>query len=190
MPLPEKVIEQLGREPTGTQGWALGALFFSGGLLFLALLVYAGLSFGYEPYLQSQLTSEQNQMNALDQSIPASQQSQLIDYYSQIANLQSLLQSHVNAIQFFSWLEKNTEANIYYQSFSLTSRDQVSISAAGSTEADVNQQIAIFENAPEVSSVTVSNVSASPLLGGGGGWTFSITLVMNSSVLSASASSQ
>jgi hypothetical protein len=187
MPLPEKVIEQLGREPTGTQGWALGALFFSGGLLFLALAVYAGLSFGYEPYLQSQLTSQQNKMNALDQSIPATQQAQLIEYYSQVANLQSLLQNHVNATQFFSWLEKNTEANIYYQSFTLSAGGQVTLTAVGSTEADVNQQIAIFENAPEVSAVTVSSVSAAPVVGGGGGWTFNVTLAMNQSVLSASS---
>lgn len=188
MPLPEKVIEQLGREPTSTQGWAVGALLFSGGLLFLALLIYAGLSFGYEPYLQSRLTSEQNQMNALSQSIPASQQTQLIDYYSQIANLQSLLQTHVSAPEFFSWLEKNTEANVYYQSFTLTSGDQIALTGVGSTEADVNQQIAIFENSPEVSSVSVSNVSAPELLQSG--WNFSLTLIMDPSTLSGVAPNQ
>ena len=188
MPLPEKVIEKLGREPTGTQGWALGALFFAGGLLFLAIIVYVGLSFGYAPYLQSQLTTEQDQMNALDKSIPATQQAQLVDYYSQIVNLQSLLQSHVSMPEFFSWLEKNTEANVYYQSFALTAGDQVALGGIGATEADVNQQIAIFENAPEVSSVTVSNVNAPQV--GGGGWSFAVILVMHPSVFSASAPTQ
>jgi hypothetical protein len=187
MPLPEKVIEQLGREPTGTQGWAVGALLFSGGLFFLALLIYAGLAFGYEPYLQSQLQSEQNQMNALSQSIPGSDQAQLIDYYSQIANLQSLLQDHVDEVAFFSWLEKDTEANIYYQSFALTGGDRVSLAGMGLTEADVNQQIAIFENAPEVSAVTVSNVTAPETPGSG--WGFSITLTIEPSALSSSVSS-
>ena len=60
--------------------------------------------------------------------------------------------------QFFSWLEKNTEANVYYQSFALASGHQVTLGGIAATEADVNQQVAIFENAPEVSSVTISNV--------------------------------
>ncbi len=163
-------------------------MMFSGGLLFLALVVYAGLAFGYEPYLQSQLKSEQDQMSALSQSIPGSDQSQLINYYSQIANLQSLLQNHVNMMRFFSWLEKNTEANVYYQSFLVAGDDQVSLTGMGLTEADVNQQVAIFENAPEVAVVTVSNVGAPQTPGAP--WTFAMTLAMKPSVLSASAPSQ
>lgn len=181
MPLPQKVVDQLGMEPaSGTPGFAPGALLFSGGLLFLAAIIYCGLAFGYEPYLQSQLSAAQNQVNALNQSISASDQSQLVDFYSQIANLQTLLANHLLPSQFFSWLEENTEANIYYQSFSLSAQDQVSLTAVAASEADVNQQIAIFENSPEVSSVSVSSVSAPQLAQEG--WGFSVTLDMNPSV--------
>lgn len=186
MPLPEKVIEQLGREPeSGTPGFAMGALLFSGGLLVLAILVYCGLAFGYEPYLQSQLTASQNQVNALNQSISAADQSQLIGFYSQIANLQTLLENHVLPLQLFTWLGQNTEANVYYQSFALSQGDQVTLTGVGATEADVNQQIAIFENSPEVSSVSVTNVSAPLLLQSG--WSFDVTLVMNPAIFSASS---
>ncbi|MGD1003742.1 MAG: PilN domain-containing protein [Minisyncoccia bacterium] len=188
MPLPEKVIERLGQESLKTQGWALGALFFSGGILFLTVAIYFGLTLGYEPYLQSQLTSAQNQVNTLSNSVSPSDQSQLIDFYSQIANLQTLLQQHTLSSQFFSWLEQNTEANIYYRSLALTQGDQVALSGTAASEADVNQQVAIFENSPEVSSVTVSDVTAPSLLGGG--WIFSVTLIMNPSVFSASSQSQ
>jgi hypothetical protein len=188
MPLPEKVIEQLGQEAPKTQGWALGALFFSGGILFLTVAVYFGLTLGYEPYLQSQLASAQNQVNTLSNSVSASDQSQLINFYSQIANLQTLLQKHTFSSQFFSWLEQNTEANVYYRSLALTQGSQVALSGTASAEADINQQVAIFENSPEVSSVTVSNVTAPSLLGSG--WSFSVTLIMNPSVFSASTQSE
>jgi len=188
MPLPERVIEQLGQDAPQTQGWALGALFFSGGILFLTIAIYLGLTVGYEPYLQSQLTNVQNQVNTLGNSVSASEQSQLINFYSQIANLQTLLQQHVVSSQFFSWLEQNTEANVHYQSLAMTQGDQVTLLGAAANEADVNQQIAIFENSPEVSSVTISNVSAPTLLGSG--WTFSVTLVMNPSIFLASSQSQ
>lgn len=186
MPLPEKVIEQLGQEPpSGTQGWAVGALLFSGGILFLAIALYFGLAFGYEPYLQSQLSAAQNQVNALNNSISSSDQTQLIDFYSQIANLQTLLQNHTLPSQFFSWLEQNTEANVYYQSLGLSSGGQVSLAAVANSEADVNQQIAIFENSPEIVSVSVSGVN--PVQPPETGWDFSVTLVMSPSVFSASS---
>jgi hypothetical protein len=189
MPLPQKVIEQLGREPsTETQGWATGALVFSGGILFLALVIYFGLTMGYQPYLQNQLNATQTQISALNNSISASDQTQLIDFYSQIANLQALLSNHVLSSQFFSWLEANTEANIYYQSFTLSSQSHVTISGVAATEGDINQQLAIFENSPEVSAVDISSVAA-PQIGAGTGWTFSMTLDMNPSVFLASSQS-
>lgn len=186
MPLPQQVIERLGREPSETQGWAVGALLFSGGILFLSLAIYFGLTFGYEPYLQNQLNTTDGQVSALNNSISANDQTQLINFYSQIANLQTLLQNHIHVSQLFSWLETNTEENVYYQSMTLTGQDQVTLSAAAATEADVNQQIAIFENSPEVSSVSVSNVVAPELAGSNADWTFEVTLMMNPSVFLAS----
>lgn len=186
MPLPEKVIEQLGREPSPeTQGWAVGALMFSGGILFLALAIYFGLTMGYEPYLQNQLNGTQAQVSALNNSISTSDQTQLIDFYSQIANLQTLLASHTLPTQFFSWLEANTEANVYYQSLTLTSEDNATFSGVAATEGDLNQQVAIFENSPEVSSVTVSSIAAPQLGVNNAGWTFNLTLVMKPSVFLA-----
>ena len=183
MPLPEKVIEQLGRETPKTQGWAFGALLFSGGILFLAIAIYFGLTLGYAPYLQNQLKSTQAQVTTLNNSISASQQSEIIDFYSQIVNLQTLLREHTFPSQFFSWLEQNTEANVYYQSLALTAKDQVALAGVAKSEADVNQQIAIFEDSSAVSSVNVSSVTA-PLLGGSA-WNFSVTLILNPSVFLA-----
>lgn len=191
MPLPQKVIEQLGREPNASQGWAVGALMFSGGMLFLALVIYFGLTMGYQPYLQNQLNAAEAQVSALNNSISAGDQTQLINFYSQIANLRTLLANHTFPSQFFSWLETNTEANVYYQSLTLTSQDNVTLIGVAATEADVNQQVAVLENSPEVSSVTVSSVVAPQPGGAVTGWTFTMTLVMNPSVfLSSSQPSQ
>lgn len=179
MPLPQKVIEQLGREPPKTSGWAPGALLFSGGLLFIAVMIYAGLVYGYEPYLTSDITNTQNQINTLSNSISATDQTQLIDFYSQLSNLQTLLQGHVLSSQFFTWLEKNTEANVYYQSFALASGNQVTMTGDAASEADVNQQVSIFENSPEVQSVAVSSVSS---VDGSTDWKFTVTLTMAESI--------
>ncbi len=181
MPLPDKVIEQLGKEPPKTPGWALGALFFSGGVLFLAIVIYVGLNFGYAPYLQSQLTATQRKISALGNQVSPSDQTHLINFYSQLSNLQTLLRNHVLSSQFFTWLEQNTEANVYFQSFSLTQGTEVTLIGVAPSEADVNEQIAVFENnTSEISSMTVSSVSAPQAPGGN--WTFNVDLMMSPSL--------
>lgn len=184
MPLPENVVAQLGREPAKTQGWAGGAISFSGGILFLAVIIWAGLQFGYEPYLNGQLGATQKKVTDLNNSISASDQAQLVDFYSQTANLQTLLQKHTLTSQFFSWLESNTEANVTYTSFSLTLDDHALLGGTAASEADINQQIAVFENSPQVSSVSVSAVTA-PLIPGQA-WTFRANLAMTPSVFLSS----
>ncbi len=176
MPLPENVVAQLGKEPPKTQGWAGGIIMFAGGILFLAVVIWAGLQFGYEPYLQGQLTAEQSKVSALTSSISSSKQAQLVNFYSQTSNLHALLQKHVLVSQFFAWLENNTEANVYYTSLSLTPDDHAVLAGNAVSEADVNQQISIYENSPEVVSANISNVTA-PLLPGQS-WTFRANLTM------------
>jgi hypothetical protein len=185
MPLPEQVVEQLRKEPAKTQGWAWGAILFCGGVLFLAALIWAGLLFGYEPYLESQLAATQKQVTVLDNSVSPADEAQIVDFYSQAANLQTLLANHVLSSQFFSWLEQNTEANVYYQSLGLSQGGVVTLAGNALSEGDVNQQIAIFENSSEVTAVNVSTVTAPQ--SSGAPWTFSMTLTMSPSLFLSSS---
>src|ERR1700722_6915274 len=143
MPLPQQVINQLNRDPVDTPGWSFGIIFFAAGLFGAVLIIYFVMIFGYEPYLNSQISKVQNQTAALSQSISSQDQTNFLTFYSQISNLQTLLSQHVLLSQFFAWLEQNTEANVYYTSFAFSSNDQVTLAITAKTEADVNQQIAI-----------------------------------------------
>ncbi len=182
MPLPQQVIEQMGRETPDSQGWAWDALLFSGGMLFLVVLIYVGLKFGSEPYWTGQISSAQDAVHAASVSVPATDQAQIVSFYSQTANLKTALANHQFTSQFFSWLEKNTEANVYYQTFQLSNGGRVTLKGAAKTEADINQQIAIFENAPDVASVSLSGVS---VMQSGNGFTFNVGLTMAPSVFSS-----
>jgi hypothetical protein len=115
--------------------------------------------------------------------ISPSDQSQVINFYSQISNLKTLLASHQQTSQLFAWLEKNTEANVSYQSFDFSAGNRITLKGDAVTEADINQQLAIFENAPEVASVAVSNVSN---VQSGSGYQFTIVLTVNPSIFSPS----
>jgi hypothetical protein len=182
MPLPQQVIEQLGREPETSQGWATGAVLFAGGVFLLVAVMYGGIKFAYEPYVNNQILQAKNKIANVDQSVSVNDEQQIVDFYSQIANLNTALTKHVYVSTFFGWLEKNTEANVYYQNLDLSSGDRVGIKGIAKTEADVNQQIAIFEASPQVTSVVISNVSTAQ---GGAGFEFDGTLIMDQSAFSS-----
>ena len=183
MALPEKVIEQLGREPVKTPGWAFGMVLFSGGAFFIVLIIYFGLTLGYEPYLNNQIQATQDQITQLGQSISPTDQANLLNFYSQVSNLRTLLRNHALSSQLFTWLEQNTEANVYLTTFNFTNGDQIAFSANAKTEADVNQQIAIFETSPLVQKVSVTTVAAAQQ---GTGFTFGVTLVLDPSIFGSS----
>jgi Fimbrial assembly protein (PilN) len=177
MALPQQVLERLSREPPRTPGWSSGLLMFSGGILFIALLVYFGLLYGYEPYLNGQISGLTTQINTAANSVSSADRDALFTFYSEVANLNDVLGNHVTFSHFLSWLEKNTEANVYYTQMTLAGSGQITLAGNAATEADVNQQVAIFEASPDVASVNLSTVSAAA---GGSGWSFNLTIKMNS----------
>lgn len=161
-------------------------LFFSISIFVIMLIIYCGLAFGYEPYLQGEISKTQDQINQLGQSLSSADEANLLTYYSEIANIQSLITGHVFFSQFLNWLGTHTEANVYYRSFAFNSGSQVTFVAFGKTQADITQQISIFETAPEVSTVSVSSVTFAPT---SGNWELNVTLTMNPSVFLWQASS-
>jgi uncharacterized membrane protein YvbJ len=87
MPLPQQVVEQLSRESSRTPGWSSGIILFSGTVFGVVLLVYLGLTFGYTPYLNAQISQANDQIKKLDQSVSADDQTKLATFYSQVTNL-------------------------------------------------------------------------------------------------------
>jgi hypothetical protein len=181
MPLPEKVLNQLSHEAPETPGWSFNLIGFSGGVFFLTVLIYCGLIFGYGPYLDSQISETTDQMNALAKSIPTDAKASFTTFYSQTANLKTALASHVIPSQFFAWLEKHTEAHVSYVRANLaTGSGELSLSATAPTDADMNQQLTIFEHAPEVKRMNVMGISYSDTTNQ---WQFTVSLSLNTAAV-------
>jgi hypothetical protein len=187
MPLPQQIINQLNHDPAETPGWLSGLLLFSCLIFGIVLILYFGLLMVYQPKLNTDLTAAQEKVAATDQSIASGDQTQLIDFYSQVVNMQGLLRTHILFSQFLSWLEKHTEANVYYSQLSFASGNQITITATARTQADVSQQVAIFESSPSVKKVIIPSVTAAN--GGGGGLSFAMTLIMDPLIFVATTTS-
>ena len=180
MALPQQVVEQLSQETRRTPGWSFGVILFSGGILLIVLAVFAGLRYGYEPYLNGQISSLKAQVDQLGQSVTPAEEANLVTFYSQISNLQSLVKGHVYFSQFLAWLENHTEANIYYTNMTYTQNHQVTLAGIAKTPADVSEQVAIFEASRNITSLSLANVtySQSPT-----GWIFNMILTLNPALL-------
>ncbi|MDE2079655.1 MAG: hypothetical protein KGI73_04725 [Patescibacteria group bacterium] len=177
MAFPQNNIEQmLRREPASTaSGWSVQLLMFASTVFVITLVVYFGLVYGYTPYLQAQRDKLDQQIQTFSEQVPAADQEKIIGFYSQIANIQTLLSGHVLSTPVFGWLESHTSPNVYYAGLQVdVAGGKLSLSAVAATMADVETQIKVFETAPEVQSVVLGGIAQDK----SGAWDFSAALAM------------
>src|SRR5260221_8642037 len=169
MALPPQGVEKLVREKSIASGSYRELLMLTGTLFFASILVYLGLTFGYKPYLKSQVGKLDAQIKSFGDKIPLADQKKIIEEYSQLVNLKKLLDTHVVTTPALAWFEAHTQTNVYYTQWNANVvSGQIVVTGAARTLADIGEQVAIFEQAPEVARINFSNVS----LGANGLWQF------------------
>lgn len=185
MAFPTQEIEKLAKSTTEEQGSYKQLLMLAGTLLFISAVLYAGLTFGYSPYIESQIVSIGAQSKELDKRVPQEKQDELIAFYSQISNLSTLLSKHPNTLKILSWLEASTQPNIYFSKFSFNlATYQLSLIGVGKTPLDVAEQINIFEKSTEAARVNFNNISSMT----GGGWQFNVSVFLDPKFIAAAGS--
>lgn len=121
-------------------------------IIFIALLaVYAGLEFGYKPFLNSRIKSLDQKIAALTQSINEEQQNNLINFYSQLVNLKDLINSHIITSNFLELLEKNTYPEIHYTGLTLGIKEkEVKIEGLSPDYEFLTKEMELLAKLPEV----------------------------------------
>ncbi len=161
MPLPQKVTERLARVPSRTPGVAGQLLMLTSLLFFISVGAYLGLQYGYRPYLDSQIEKLDKDIENFAKQIPPEEQTKIINFYSQLANLENILTNHVFVSSFFNWFENNTQVNVYYQDFSFdVTKGEVSLGGVSKTIADLGEQLIILDKLPEVKKAVLSSVNS------------------------------
>lgn len=156
---PKSLNEQFVSE-TASIGLPWRLMVFSGVLFGLSILIYFGMSIGYESYLNARSASMDAQLEELSSSISQKEQQKFVGFYSQIANLKTVLGQHIFSANIFQFLEKNTlpqtfftEANFNSVSYNLELKGRVSSLRA------LAQQMAQFEKATEIHSVMLESTN-------------------------------
>ena len=176
MALPISAIEQIRREPSRAPGWSGRLVMFAGTTLFVSLLAFFGLAYGYKPYLESQVAASERDAKKFSQEIPANLQENIVKFYSQITNIKSLLARHGASSKFFDLLEAKTIPNVYFEKLNLASANQeVQLSGRAKTFQDFSAQIAVFQANPLIVKVLVKTST----LDAQGLWAFDVTLTVD-----------
>lgn len=152
--------EKLAREELPV-GWPWRFFLFSLLVAVAAGVIYAGLTYGYRPFLSVQIDEQKAAIAQLSQIIPKKQQEDFIAFYSQLVNLQSLLKDHIFTSKIFPFLQANTNRFIYYSLLDLRLGERrLIIEGVAASYEIFAQQLQAFSLAPEVETLIINDSSA------------------------------
>ncbi len=145
----------------------------------LMILIWAGISFGYIPYLNSQISSIDSAFNSLSSQIDTNQQKDLAQFYSQLYNIQTLSNTHSYSSKLFDFLEKDIYPTVKINNAQVDmSSGSLSIDGTATDYATLINQLAILKADPDIASVSLDS-SKQNSSKEGNGVLFSIKLIFN-----------
>lgn len=143
-------------------GWPWRLLLLSVVVLGLTVFVWAGLNFGYKPFLISQINKLDKEISDLGKVISPEDQENLLIFYSQIANLSQILKNHIVSSKVFPLLEQITNQKVYYNKFDLSLLDRgLSLEGQAQSLETLAQQLESFRETPEIERIAVKEAKLS-----------------------------
>lgn len=139
----EQVVSRAPRSPS----WFGQLMAFSVTLLIFSAVVYLGITFGFRPYLENRVIALDQEIEDFTKQVPEQEQKDIATFYSQLANIRTVLAKHTASTAFLDWLEGGTiqQVQLTKVSYNPTSR-QVQITGTARSATDVAAQIVAFQN--------------------------------------------
>lgn len=138
--------------------WRMFTLFAF--LFICSIVAYLGLLFGYKPYIENQIQKTENDLERLSAQISPEEQSNFIEFYSQISNLKGLLAKHVLSSKLLPLLEGITDQKVVYTATNFTIPDRtLKIQGFASSYGVLAGQLALYESSPWVERVVLDDSS-------------------------------
>lgn len=154
----------LERELMKNEGVKVGApwrLLIMGFIVFgTSVGIFLGMRFGFQPFLQAQVNKEDQKIKQLLGSLTQDEVKNSQVFYSQLININDLIESRSLATPLLEMLEKNTLKGIYFNSMNYSNvTKELKLSGVGPTYAVLAQQLEIFKNYPGVEKTFMDNAS-------------------------------
>lgn len=124
-----------------------------------SIFVYLGLKVGYGTYLDARSNGISKDIENLAKKISESEQANLATFYSQLVNLEKVINDHRFSSNIFYFLEQKTTSGVYYESTDFRLNDMsLGLSGRGKSLNDVIGQLSVFDGAAEVGAVTLDSL--------------------------------
>lgn len=151
MPQYTKTLSEQFATARATLGWPWKLLVFSAFIFSFSFFLYFGIIAGYKPYLNSEISRLNEEISQLGLAVKEEDRASFLGFYSQIVNLDKLLDSHVQGITVFDLLENFVHPNVYYQSANITlASNLIRLQGVAKNYEALVEQLKAFENAPLV----------------------------------------
>lgn len=157
--------------------WRL--MIFTFILLLFAILLFAGLKFGYITYLDDQIEATDLQMEDLAAQVSEGEKERFLTFYSQLVNLKKVLDRRSFSQNLFSLMESNTLGSVYYTNVEY-SEDRLSAILSGRAESmeDFVNQMTVFGDSDEIDKAVLQDLTLSE-----GEVNFSVNILLDSQFL-------
>lgn len=133
-------------------------LTFSAFILLLTILLYVGLSFGYKAFLNNEIEDLNNSLEELRFEVPPEEQDDLVSFFSQVGNIDEILNDHIITSNLFPILERNTHRQVAYRSMDVsTVENKVTLDGVAANYDALVSQLAIYESVPEIQRVVLNS---------------------------------
>lgn len=140
-----------------TIGWSWRLFIFSVVVFAAAVLLYLGMTVGYLPALDSQISDVKKKTDEINSSINAADKEKLFNFYSQVFHIQDLLQGHLLSGRLLGFLEQNTNKNVFYDSLSFNAETALlELSGGAASYGDLVGQLEAFRRQSVVTSILLA----------------------------------
>lgn len=151
MPQYTKALSEQFASARATLGWPWKLLVFSLFIFSFSVFLYFGMLVGYKPYLNSEIKRLNESISQLGLAVKEEDRASFLGFYSQIVNLDKLLDNHAQAGTVFDLLEKFIHPNVYYQNANvLLASNLIRLQGVAKNYEALIEQLYVFENAPLV----------------------------------------
>ncbi|MDI6717796.1 MAG: PilN domain-containing protein [Patescibacteria group bacterium] len=169
MPYTQSFLEeQLKKGGNISIGWPWKLFTFSAIAFTTMIAVFLGIKLGYQSYVKTQLEKVDQNITQLNASFSEEQEKNFMVFYSQLNNIQSLIQDRRLASAFFDFLEKNTIKSVYYRNTNFDFKNsEVKLDGIAPNYEIISQQMEIFGKSSQIVRVVLNSSKMSDIKGEG-----------------------
>ncbi|KKS82684.1 MAG: hypothetical protein UV58_C0007G0035 [Candidatus Wolfebacteria bacterium GW2011_GWC1_43_10] len=152
----------------------------------LTLVLWAGMSFGYTPYIKSEIKKVEAELDTLSTTFDESQQKDFISFYSQLYNIRNLSATHTYPSKIFDFIESSIYPTVRLSNLQVNlASGETRIEGIAVDYETLANQISALKNNTSVESVSLDTSRKAEAKDGGGTF-FSLKIILNKKFLISS----